>query len=324
MSANSIYPRLFAKLFASPLLLHPPVRSTFERELLRRMFGDAVALPPSLLDAEGPRMEAGTQPRPGTLGQPSQGEEEFKANVLNYRKAMLEVNRTWRVEKLYRKIGKVAIVTLEGVIDKRISDFDLACFGGCDLTDVDLALQDAAADPAVEIVLIYINTPGGSVVGTVETAARVAALREHKEVHVFIEVLCCSAGYYIASQADWIAAAPSSIVGSIGVYMAVLDATRWYEMEGYRVQMMKSGRYKAMGAPWNPLSDEEKEMLQDQCDATYESFKAAVNSQRPRVADSTMQGQWFDGTQADELYLVDELTGDNLDEYVSRLLTKRR
>jgi protease-4 len=52
----------------------------------------------------------------------------------------------------------------------------------------------------------------------------------------------------------------------------------------------------------------------------YADFKSAVTSKRPKVADSTMQGQWFDGASADELYLVDELSNDTLDERVSRLL----
>jgi protease-4 len=178
-------------------------------------------------------------------------------------------------------------------------------------------------------VVLSINSPGGSVTGIPESAARVAALTKTKEVHAFVDAMACSAAYYIASQADHIAAAPSAILGSIGVYMAVLDATRNLEMEGYKVDLITAGKYKAMGSPFKPLSSEERAMLQSSCDALHADFRAAVKSGRraatdagghQTVADSAMEGQWFDGKQALENRLVDELTGANLDEYVAALL----
>jgi protease-4 len=141
-----------------------------------------------------------------------------------------------------------------------------------------------------------------------------------KHVEAFVDVMACSAGYYIASQATKITAAPSATIGSIGVYMAVIDASRAMEMEGIAVQMISAGKFKGMGAPWKPLSDEEKAMLQSEVDSIYSAFKAAVTSARPQVSDATMQGQWFSGLTADDLYLVDELTIDTLDERLSRLL----
>lgn len=286
MSAAAIYPRLFAKLFCSPIMLHQPVRATFEQALIQRMFGGGEA---SLAAAPAPKAADTSQ--------------------LQY-----------RTQRVFRQVGNVGIVTIDGVIDKRISDFDLDCYGGCDLADVDTALSICAADEGITKVLLDVNSPGGSVTGVAETAARIAALRESKPVHAFVNVQCCSAGYFIASQAQRIAAAPSAVIGSIGVYMAILDATRAIEMDGYRVQMIKSGRYKGMGAPWNPLTDEERQMLQDQCDAIHSEFKSACTALRPKLADSTMQGQWFDGRQADDLYLVDELTAETPDEYLSRFM----
>lgn len=284
MSAAAIYPRLFAKMFASPLLLHTPVRQTFERELIAHITGQ----------------------RAGAI-HPTES------------KAAMTEDKQWRQSRVYQRVGNVAIVSVEGVIDKRVSSFDLSCYGGCDLADVDEALI-RAAEPDIKKVMLYVNSPGGSVTGTPETAARVAALAKTKQVHAFVDVMACSAGYYIASQARKISAAPSAIIGSIGVYMAVIDATRAMELEGIAVQMISSGKYKGIGAPWKPLAEDERAMLQEQCDAIYAAFKGAVLSARPKVKDSTMQGQWFDGTQADELQLVDELTMQTPDEMLARLL----
>lgn len=282
MSAAAIYPRLFAKMFASPLMMHAPVRATFERELLAHIEGKRSASMPAA-------------------------------------QAMGEGEKQWRQSRVFQRVGKVAIVSIEGVIDKRVPAMQLDCYGGVDLADVDEALN-MASDPSISRVLLYVNSPGGSVTGAPETAARVAALAKTKRVEAFVDVMACSAGYYIASQARKITAAPSAILGSIGVYMAVIDATRAMEIEGIAVQMISSGKFKGMGAPWKPLSDDERAMMQEQCDSIYAAFKSAVTSSRPKVSDSTMQGQWFAGEKADELHLVDELTNDTLDERVSRLL----
>jgi len=281
MSANAIYPRLFTKLFASPLMLHAPVRATFERELISQISA---------------QRSGASQP-----------------------KAAAESERQYRQSRVFQKVGSVAVVSIEGVIDKRVSMMDLDCYGGCDLADVDDALNQAA-DPSIKSVLLYVNTPGGSVTGTPETAARLAELAKMKPVEAYVDVMACSAGYYIASQATRIVATPSAILGSIGVYMAILDMSRALEMEGIEVQMIKAGKWKDSGSPYRSLTDEERDRMQASVTRMHAQFKAAVKSRRPKVQDSTMEGQWMDGTEADELYLVDELTNETPDERISRLL----
>lgn len=283
------YPRLFRKLFCEPLLLHAPARASFETELLRRMYGDTATLP---------------------IAKASMPEDEPKDP------------QSWRVESIYQRTGSVATITIDGVIDKRVSSFDLSCYGGVDLADVDTALAHALTDPRVQTVVLDIHSPGGSVIGVHETYTRIMALAETKEVHAFVNAMSCSAGYYIASAADHIAAAPSAIVGSIGVYMAMLDASRWYENEGLKINVMQGGKWKTMGAEWKPLGDDERAKLQQGVDALFTQFRAAVNEKRPQVASSTMEGQWMTAQEGLELGLVDELTGATLDEYVTGLLMR--
>lgn len=285
------YPRLFRKLFCEPLLLHAPTRASFETELLRRMYGDSAANAIPVAAAIG-------------TGEPKDP----------------SMNDDWRIASIYERTGRVAVITIDGVIDKRVSSFDLSCYGGVDLADVDAALSHAMQDPRVEIVVLDIHSPGGSVVGVHETYTRILALTETKEVHAFVNAMACSAGYYIASAADHIAAAPSAIVGSIGVYMALLDATRWYEQEGLKINVLQAGKWKTTGAEWKQLTDEERTKLQRGVDDLHTQFKAAVNDRRPDVAASTMEGQWMTADEGQPLGLIDELTGATLDEYVSALL----
>jgi signal peptide peptidase SppA len=279
------YPQLTRKLFCSPLMLHAPTRAAFESVLTGRMFGKTSddALPVAIIN-----------------------EKPVSA----------------RTQSIYRTFNNVAVITIDGVIDKRISDFDAECYGGVDLADVDAALYLADNDDAIDTVVLDIHSPGGSVVGVADTHARIKAMSETKEIHAFVNAMCCSAGYYLASAADVISASPSAIVGSIGVYCGILDASEHYAALGLKMQFIQGGEFKTTGSEFKPLNDEEKAMLQAGVDSTYNAFKAAC-SERRAIADSSMQGQWFTGAEANTLGLVDKLTGATLDEYVSSILLSR-
>ena len=224
-----------------------------------------------------------------------------------------------RTESILSRFGDVGIVKIHGVIDKRISQAEMECYGGCDLADVDAALSILASDATISTVVLDVNSPGGSVVGVPETAARIAAIAETKEVHAFIDVMACSAGYWLASQADKITANPSAIVGSVGVYMAILDASRMMEDEGLRLQMIKAGKFKDLGSSHRPLTDEETAMLQADVDKLHANFRAAVNAKRT-IPNEATEGQWMNAGDSIQFGLVDELTNANLDEFVASLI----
>jgi len=285
------YPHLFAKLFCSPLMIRSVERMAFEHHLLQHM-GMTSSPAPMILQGEA------------ALPEP---------------KAMNEGEARYRQQRVLEVFGDVAVVHIDGVIDKRIGLFEMDCYGGCDLNDVDNALAGIAANPSINRVVLDINSPGGSVVGVHETFTRIQALAAEKEVHAFVNCLACSAGYYLAAAADVIAAAPSAIVGSIGVYIAILDASKWAEIEGLSMQMIKSGKWKDTGSPWRPLNDDEKAKLQASVEKTHADFKYAVRTNRT-VEDEVMEGQWMTAEEGAKVGLVDELTNSTLGEYVSNLL----
>lgn len=284
------YPHLFTKLFCQPLMITESVRYSLERALLNRM---------------------------GLAGQSPQAA------------VMPQETAQYRTERISETFGNVAVLHMDGIIDKHISNFEMECYGGFDIADFDRAISQVQANPKIERVVLNINSPGGTVTGIPETAARVAELTKTKEVHAFVDAMACSAAYYVASQADHIAAAPSAILGSIGVYLSLIDLTRAAEMEGIKVEMITAGKYKAMGSPFKPLTEEERGMLQKSVTDIHAQFRAAVKSGRraptergghQTVSDSAMEGQAFDGADALSARLVDELTGKNLDEYVAGLI----
>jgi protease-4 len=179
-------------------------------------------------------------------------------------------------------------IPIQGVIGRKIGMIGRAC-GGCDLLDVERDLAKAN-HPAVSRVVLDIDSPGGSVTGVPELASRIKAAADERPVFAFTDGMMCSAAYWLASQADAIYATKSADVGSIGVYMALLDTTRAFEMEGIRTELFKAGRMKAMGLPGTSLSDEDREHLQREVDDIYAWFTSDVLTKRDVNAE-VMQGQ---------------------------------
>ena len=99
----------------------------------------------------------------------------------------------------------------------------------------------------------------------------------------------------------------SASVGSIGVYLALLDRSEAMKARGDKLQLFKAGKFKAMGFPGTTLTEEESAMLQATVDKAYTKFTSAVTSSRPGVQSAAMQGQMFTGSDARDAKLVDAL-----------------
>ena len=275
------YPRLFTKLFCEPVMITETAFSGLATVLIARMSGNV---------------------SPRAAATPEQLPDE---GWLRNRKIAQASFQQARLDDVYSQDGDTAIITLDGVIDRHISQMDMDCYGGCDLADIDRALDVAASDPSVKNVILDFRSPGGSVVGVPETAQKVSNLAKTKNVYAFTDSLCASAAYYIASQASQIVCTPSSYVGSIGVYCALLDASGYYEKQGVKINFFKSGDLKGAGLDFKPLTENEAEMFQNRVEQLGAQFRDTVTAARPNIATSTMQGQCFMGSDAVGVHLAD-------------------
>lgn len=196
------------------------------------------------------------------------------------------------------------IIPVKGVIARKIGLVGKMC-GGCDLIDIENNLAMALNDDYVERIVLDVDSPGGSVTGVPEVARRIKEADAIKPVYAYTDGMMCSAAYWLASQARGIVCTPTAEVGSIGVYMAILDYTRAMEMEGTKLELFKAGALKAMGLPGTTLTEEMRDHLQAQVDTIYDWFTSDVKSRRPTVSEETMQGQSFMGDDASARELVD-------------------
>lgn len=205
--------------------------------------------------------------------------------------------------------GDTAVIPLKGVISKGITELESFC-GAIDVNDVEAMVKTAMADPAINTILIDVDSPGGTCTGVPELANLVKMAGKVKHTRAFTDSEACSAAYWIASQCNEFYATPSATIGSIGVYTAVADMTEAYAKEGVKMELFKAGKYKATGFPGVPMSSDQRDHVQSDVNDIWTDFKGDVKSVRTFAQDSAMEGQTFSGKAAAKAGLVTHIVND--------------
>lgn len=212
--------------------------------------------------------------------------------------------------------ANVAFISIDGTLGKHLSLLETAC-GGVDYDSISAQLMAANADTNIDSVLIYINSPGGMVVGLQETAQLIAEVAANKDVICYVDCMCASAAYWLASQCTAIYCAPSAFIGNVGAYNVLVDETAALAKAGMVINCIQSDPLKTAGAPWEKLSDEAKALFQARIDNMKADFVSAIQSKR-QVSDDVLKGWIYSGNEAVENNLVDG-TLDNINDLVSSL-----
>ena len=193
------------------------------------------------------------------------------------------------------------VIPVAGVIGKGLSPLE-KMMGSADVDAIMSAIDQMTANPVVKRIAFHVSSPGGTVTGVEELANKIRGLKMPTMAYTDSEM--ASAAYWIASAADRVVAAPSATVGSIGVYMAIPDFSKAAEMQGLKMVVIKSGKYKGAGIEGTSLTADQVDNLQASVDAIHADFKAAVQMKRKMVQSATMEGQTFSGKQAAGVGLV--------------------
>lgn len=177
-------------------------------------------------------------------------------------------------------------------------------FGDSAYSTIEAEIAEAKAN--ARGIMYHIDSPGGSAVHCVETAE--VAAKTGLPTASICGQMACSAAYAFASGTDRIAARPSSMVGSIGTIMPLLDASGFWEAMGFKPDYIQSGDLKAAGyAP--SQTEAERAALQQEVDDLGAMFRAHVLTYRNVPADA-MRGQAFVAQRAKQFNIVDDATGN--------------
>lgn len=169
----------------------------------------------------------------------------------------------------------------------------------------------------VKAILLDIDSPGGTVAAVQEIYNEILRVRtgKNKKVVAMFRDIGASGAYYIAMACDKVVAQPGSMVGSIGVIMQGSNFEGLSEKIGVKFFSIKSGAHKDMGSPWRAMTQEEKTLLQNMIDDSYDQFFTVVKENRSNVNQAELRvyadGRIFTGRQAFSVGLIDALGGES-------------
>jgi len=158
-------------------------------------------------------------------------------------------------------------------------------------------------------VVIVIESPGGTVHGYGLAAAQILRLKDAGiKVTACVDKVAASGGYMMACTAHQILAAPFAIIGSIGVLAQVPNFHRLLKKMNVDYEEISAGEYKRTVSVLGEITDKGRAKFKQQIEETHVLFKEFVGRERPQVEmDKVATGEYWFGTQAKELKLVDEI-----------------
>ncbi len=206
--------------------------------------------------------------------------------------------------------NKIAVVELDGTI---ASAYESSFFAREASAPALLkSLVNLQTDNEIKGVIVKINSPGGTVAMSQNIYNQIIKLRSKKPVIVVMDDVAASGGYYIASAADRIIAQEGTLTGSIGVIFSVMDYHNLLTNKlSIKPVVIKSGQYKDIGSGLREMTADEKNLMQDIINDSYQQFIDAIVNGRIARNDN---------------YAVEKtvLTNDNLLKYADgRVFTGR-
>ncbi len=245
---------------------------------------------------------------------PNQLEGKLKGEAREFHGIDLEDYRDAEASLLGDGDGvKFALIVAEGAINTGGSgeSQDLGKVAGS--TTLSDAIKRARDDDDIKAIILRTNSPGGSWVASDLVWGELRRAAEEKPLVVTMSDVAASGGYYIAVPADAIVAEPSTITGSIGVYMGKFNLSGFYSKIGVSKETVARGENAEIFSETKDFSEEESDKIYKQLMEFYmNDFVGKVHEGRdltPEFVDSIGRGRVWTGEQALELGLVDDLGG---------------
>lgn len=202
--------------------------------------------------------------------------------------------------------GSGAVVTGEGGSNSRGSP-QLAA------ETVSRAFHDAAEDPSIRAIIFRVDSPGGSPLASdIVWRATQQARAKGKPIIASFSDVAASGGYYAACGVDAIVAEPTTLTGSIGVFVLRPIVGGLLDKLGIGVASLTRGAHADLLLSTQPLKPDTRALVQTEVRAVYDLFVSRVAEGRKLSAervDEIGRGRVWTGVEAHEVGLVDELGG---------------
>lgn len=285
-----MHPRIAARLYDAPLLIHPEKAEIIAWALRDKLTPDIEVAEPSGPDAS----------------------------------RFLGSRRRANGHALTRATKGIALIPVLGSLINRGAWLD-ARSGVTAYEGVDAQFKEAGSDPEIHSIVIDMDTPGGEAGGMFKLVSTIRQVSRSKRIVAVVDDMAASAGYGIASAAHEIVVSPTSVVGSIGVVLIHLDRSGQFADAGVKPTLIFAGRHKVDGHPFGPLPPEVIADKKRQIGMIYDQFIETVAA--GRGARTTVQrareteARVYIGNDAVKAGLADRI--GSLDQVLSELSSRK-
>jgi protease-4 len=175
------------------------------------------------------------------------------------------------------------------------------------------AVNEAATNKSIRAILLRVDSPGGSALASDLMWHAIENAKAKKPVVVSMSDVAASGGYYISCNANKIVAEPSTLTGSIGVFMGKPVVKGLFDWAGITTETIKRGKNAGLfdtTVKWTP--DERAKIEESAHKIYYDDFVPKVSKGRNKTVeqvDSIGQGHVWTGAQAKQNGLIDEFGG---------------
>lgn len=223
--------------------------------------------------------------------------------------------------RLYSKQGDVAVISISGSLNNSDSWVN-EWLGFTGYPEIRAAMVHAAQQTDVKAIVLDIKSGGGAVSGVSDTGELIAMINaDVKPVYSYSDGMIASAAYWLGASAESLTIGKVTEAGSIGVLVMQQEMSKMLADMGITVNVIRSGKWKALGNSAEPLSELGRETLQAQVDTLNGMFVDHVASVRGTTAalveQNMGQGRVFIGQAAVDVGLADAVS--NFDTFMSNV-----
>lgn len=208
----------------------------------------------------------------------------------------------------------IAVISIAGSLTDRTGRF-LLYFGMTPYTMIYDAIVEAALSSTVDSILLSIDSNGGTVSGISHALEGIREAAQIKAIYTHTASNMNSAAYWIGSSGTEVMADRMAEVGSIGVIAVMLDFSKAMKDKGVIPHVFRAGEFKALGMPYEEMTDKAAKTIQARIDARYDQFLEDVAINRGRTKNTVKadmaQGRVFLAKDALSVGLIDSVMSFN-------------